>query len=30
MHKTPLEYNREKTAAISPSLRWDGKEDFTG
>jgi dienelactone hydrolase len=29
MYKTPLEYNREKTAAISPSLRWDGEEDFT-
>jgi hypothetical protein len=25
---TPLEYNRKMTAAITPSLRWDGSEDF--
>jgi dienelactone hydrolase len=29
MYKTPLEFNRLKTAAITPSLRWDGNEDFS-
>jgi dienelactone hydrolase len=29
MYKTPLEFNRAKTAAITPSLRWDGREDFS-
>ncbi|MDR1566965.1 MAG: alpha/beta hydrolase family protein [Treponema sp.] len=29
MYKTPLEFNRAKTAAITPSMRWDGSEDFT-
>jgi dienelactone hydrolase len=28
MYKTPLEHIREKTAAVIPSMRWDGKEDF--
>jgi hypothetical protein len=28
MYKTPLEFNRAKTAAITPSMRWDGSEDF--
>ena len=28
MYKTPLAYNREKTAEIIPSMRWDGKENF--
>ena len=28
MYKTPLAYNREKTAEIVPSMRWDGKENF--
>ena len=29
MLKTPLVYNREKTAAIIPSMHWDGKEKFS-
>jgi cephalosporin-C deacetylase-like acetyl esterase len=29
MLKMPLAHIREKTAAIVPSMRWDGKEDFT-
>ena len=29
MLKMPLTHNRELTAAIVPSMRWDGKEDFS-
>ena len=29
MFKTPLAHNMEKTAAIVPSMRWDGKENFS-
>jgi len=28
MYKTALAYNREKTEAIVPSMRWDGKENL--
>ena len=28
MDKTPLTHNREKTAAVIPSMRWDGTENF--
>jgi cephalosporin-C deacetylase-like acetyl esterase len=29
MYKTPLQFNREMTAKVVPSMRWDGKEDLS-
>ena len=29
MYKTPLTHNNEKSAAIIPSMRWDGTENFS-
>ena len=29
MYKNPLDHEREITAAIVPSMRWDGKENFS-